>query len=170
MAVPYTRMASRCQCGSLSAVSAGQRPEPRRRPEPSFPRPANIRARYGHDQRPTWKRLTEPPKTSSIERCSPDSERLPAKARTRDLAGSPLPGPELVYEAPGFTVGFRRGVDGGWLKVLRPVCDYIGVMRSPELGRDRPGGSRAARRCCRWVCRRGRIGAGRMPAEVLCGR
>jgi hypothetical protein len=98
--------------------------------------------------------------------------RLPAKARTRDLAGGPLPGPELVYEAPGLASrsGSAGGIDGGWLKVLRPVCDYIGVMRSPELGRDRPGGSRAARRCCRWVCRRGRIGAGRMPAEVLCGR
>jgi hypothetical protein len=43
-------------------------------PNPSFPRPANIRARYGHDQGPAWKRLTEPPKTLSIERCSPDSE------------------------------------------------------------------------------------------------
>jgi hypothetical protein len=98
--------------------------------------------------------------------------RLPGKARTRDLAGSPLPGPELVYEAPGLASrsGSAGGIDGGWLKVLRPVCDYIGVMRSPELGRGRPGGSRAARRCCRWVCRRGRIGAGRMPAEVLCGR
>jgi hypothetical protein len=37
MAVPYTRMASRCQCGSLSAVSAGQRPEPRRLPRTVVP-------------------------------------------------------------------------------------------------------------------------------------
>jgi hypothetical protein len=140
MAVPCSRMAARCQ-------------------------------RYGHD-RPAWKRLTEPPKTLSIERCSPDSEGGCRERPARDLAGSPLPGPEQVYEAPGLASrpGSAGGFDGGWLKVLRPVCDYIGVMRSQESGRGRPGGSHAARRRCRWVCRRGRIGAGRMPAEVPCGR
>jgi hypothetical protein len=169
MAVPYSRMASRCQCGSLSAVSAGQRPEPRRLPRTVVP---TAREYQGQIRSRPEAYMEAPDGTSEDfehrKMLAGFGGRLPGKARTRDLAGSPFPGPELVCEAPGLASrsGSAGGIDGGWLKVLRPVCDYIGVMRSPELGRGRPGGSRAAR-CC---CRRGRIGAGRMPAEVLCGR
>ena len=113
MAVPCSRMAA-----VPARLTAGRFRRPSSRagetaPDPSFLRPANIRASYGHDHRPAWKRLTEPPKTLSIERCSPDSEGGCREGpHTRDLAGSLLPGPELVYEPPG--LASRPGSAGGF--------------------------------------------------------
>jgi hypothetical protein len=164
-------------CGSLLTFSADQRSESGRLPRtavsgrPRMSWPGTVTARML-----TWKRLTEPPKASSIAKMHAGFGREAARDRPAHTgprrAAQPIcrtgAGPGRAW--PGFTGGFRGGFDDGWLKVLRPVCDYIVMMRSSDLGIGRPGGWRAACRSCRWVCRRAKTGGGRMSAEVLCGR
>jgi hypothetical protein len=63
--------------------------------------------------------------------------RLPGKARARDLAGSPLPGPEQVYEAPG--LASRSGSAGALMVLAKGFAAGVRLHRRDALTGVGPG-------------------------------